>query len=228
MKMSELEQQTGISRQMIHYYLNNGMLPEPERPKKNVAIYDEKHVAAIQSIRQLQTKSRLSIEEIKNILAGKPAETSTTADAFNHLDELFSSHAGVDKRLVLLSSVKSRNPQATIDAKVLETVGAIKLIKKGKKTLLSHIDAQIVGYWGDMRAKGFTEDAGFTPEIVSMHVDSAQRLAKEEVDTFMNGVPTEYSAEEKATMAEAGSKIMLELFTLLRLKATVEAFKNVD
>jgi DNA-binding transcriptional MerR regulator len=228
MKMRELEQRTGISRQMVHYYLSNGMIPEPERPKKNVAIYSEKHVAAIQSIRQLQTQSRLSIEEIKKILAGKSAETATAASAFNHLDELFASHAGVDKRLVLLSSVESRNRQAATDAKVLQQVGAITLVKKGGEVFLSHIDAQIVAYWGDMRATGFTEEAGFTPELVSMHVDSAQRLAKDEVDAFMSRVSPEYSAEDKAAMAQAGSKITLELFTLLRLKATVEAFKRAN
>lgn len=225
MKMSELEERTGISRQMIHYYLNNGMLPEPERPKQNVAIYGEEHVVAIRSIRQLQTQSRLSIDEIKKIIGGKSADITTTADAFNHLDELFSSYAGVDKRLVLLSSVESRNPQAASDAKILQTIGAITLIKNGEETHLSHIDAQIVAYWGDMRAKGFTEAAGFEPELVSLHVDAAQRLAKEEVDAFMSRISPEYSSEEKAVMAQAGSKIMMELFTLLRLKATVEAFK---
>src|SRR5699024_3602345 len=85
MKMRELETKTGVSRQMIQFYFKNGMLPDPERPKRNVAIYNENHVNAILSIRQLQSEGRLSIEEIKQFLAGNTTSKTTRAAVFTHL-----------------------------------------------------------------------------------------------------------------------------------------------
>ena len=33
MKMKELEDRSGIGRETIRYYIREGLLPEPERPK---------------------------------------------------------------------------------------------------------------------------------------------------------------------------------------------------
>jgi DNA-binding transcriptional MerR regulator len=228
MKMRELETRTGVSRQMIQFYFKNGMLPDPERPKRNVAIYNENHVNAILSIRQLQSEGRLSIEEIKQFLAGNTNNKTTRAAVFTHLDELFAAHAGVDLQLVPLSSIKSRNPQAEQDAPILQQVGAIELIERNGELHLSHVDAQIIGCWGDMRAAGYTEEDGFGPDIVSAHVESAEKLANAEVDIFLSHVPADYPTEKKATMAQAGAKVMLDLFTLLRMKATIAAFGRID
>ena len=37
MKMRELEQRTGVHRETIRVYLREGLIPEPERPRKTVA-----------------------------------------------------------------------------------------------------------------------------------------------------------------------------------------------
>lgn len=227
MKMRELESRTGVTRQMIQYYLANGLLPAPLRPKPNVAEYGEEHVKGIQAIRSLQTDGRLKLSEIKQALNGKSATVPTDAAVFPHLDELFASHAGVDAQLMPLSSVKERNALADEDARVLEEVGAIKLVKRKGRMYLSHLDAQIVGCWGDMRAAGFTESEGFDPSIVSLHVKAAESLASDEVDSFLSRVSPDYPAAKKAAMAQAGSKVMLSLFTLLRMKATISAFKQI-
>ena len=39
MKMKELERETGVGRETIRFYIREGLLPEPERPKRNVAAY---------------------------------------------------------------------------------------------------------------------------------------------------------------------------------------------
>lgn len=227
MKMRELEQRTGVSRQMVQYYLANGLLPEPARPKANVADYSEGHVRAIQAIRKLQTEGRLRIQDIKQALNGTGAPARSDAALLPHLDELFAFRAGVDTQLVPLKSLMRRNPRAKVDAELLQRVGAIQLKTQRGQLLLSRLDAQIVDLWGDMRAAGFTEEEGFDATIVAAHVKSAAALADAEVDIFLTRVRPEYPVEKKAAMAEAGSKVMLNLFTLLRIKATVAAFARI-
>ncbi|MCC2658418.1 MAG: MerR family regulatory protein [Panacagrimonas sp.] len=228
MKMRELEKRTGVSRQMVQFYLAHGLLPEPVRPKANVAEYSEEHVRAIEVIRRLQTEGRLKIQEIKQALAGGPASAPTEVAVIPHLDRLFALRAGVDTQLVPLSSIESRNPKAKTDAVVLQQIGAIEIVRRDGQSQVSRMDAQIVGLWGDMRAAGFTEERGFDPNIVTMYLKAARDIAAAEIDLFAAHVSRDLPVEQRAAMAETASKLMLGVFTVLRMKAEVEAFARVE
>ena len=69
LKMKDLEAETGVSREAIHFYLREGLLPEPNRPKRNVAHYSNEHVVRIRAIKQLQQDRALSLGAIKQILS---------------------------------------------------------------------------------------------------------------------------------------------------------------
>lgn len=58
MKMRDLETRTGVNRETIWVYLRHGLVPEPIRPKPNVADYDDSHVRAALAVRQLQRDKR--------------------------------------------------------------------------------------------------------------------------------------------------------------------------
>lgn len=227
MKMRELERRTGVSRQMVQFYLAHGLLPEPARPRPNVADYGEEHVRAIEAVRRLQIDGRLRIQEIKQALADGGTPARGDAALLPHLDQLFALRAGIDGQLVALKSLEERNPHARVDAEALQRVGAIELKRQKGQWFLSRLDAQIVDHWADMRAAGFTEAEGFDAGIVASHVEAAAALADKEVDIFMTRSRPDRTMEQKAAMADAGSKVMLKLFTLLRMKATVAAFRRI-
>lgn len=228
MKMRELERRTGVSRQMVQFYLAHGLLPEPVRPKANVAEYSEEHVHAIETIRRLQTEGRLKIQEIKQALAGGAAASPGEVAVLPHLDRLFALRAGVDTQLVPLESIGSRNPKAKADARVLQQIGAIEIETHDGQAHVSRMDAQIVGIWGDMRAAGFTEESGFDPHIVTMYLKAAREIAAAEIDIFASRVDPGLPVERRAAMAETASKLMLSVFTVLRMKAEVDAFGRVE
>lgn len=228
MKMRELERRTGVSRQMVQFYLAHGLLPEPVRPKANVAEYGEEHVRAIEVIRRLQTEGRLKIQEIKQALAGGTSSLPGEVAVIPHLDRLFALRAGVDTQLVPLASLEPRNPLAKADAAILERIGAIEIVSRDGEAQVSRMDAQIVGLWGDMRAAGFTEDTGFDPTIVSLYLKAAREIAAAEIDIFASRVDPGLPVEKRAAMAETASKLMLSVFTVLRMKAEVEAFGRVE
>lgn len=226
MKMRELEQRTGVSRQMVQFYLAHGLLPEPERPKPNVADYTEEHVRAIGVIRRLQTEGRLRIQEIKQALNGDSATVKGDVTVLPQLDELFALRAGVDTQLVSLASLQERDPKAKGDADVLRKLGAVEFVRKDGQVFLSRMDAQLVGTWAEMRAAGFTEDIGFDARIVAIYLKAATEMANTEVDIFLTRVPRAYPVEKRAAMADAASKLMLNVFTVLRKKAEVAAFRR--
>ena len=70
-KMKDLISLSGVSRQTIHYYLREGLLPPPVRASKNMAYYDVSTVDDIRLIKELQEKRYLPLAVIKEILQAK-------------------------------------------------------------------------------------------------------------------------------------------------------------
>ena len=66
--MNELVKRSGESKSTLIYYLNKGLLPQPKRPKPNVALYDEKCIEIVKFIRYFQNSLYYSIGQIKDII----------------------------------------------------------------------------------------------------------------------------------------------------------------
>jgi DNA-binding transcriptional MerR regulator len=69
LKMKELMLATGESKSTILYYVKEGLLPQPQKPKPNVHLYDEHAVEIIRFIKYLQHNFSYSISQIKAIFA---------------------------------------------------------------------------------------------------------------------------------------------------------------
>ena len=69
LKMSELVERTGVQKSTILFYLKEGLLPQPEKPKPNVYLYPEKTVQAIELIRYMQHTLGTPIADIKEMAA---------------------------------------------------------------------------------------------------------------------------------------------------------------
>jgi len=69
LKMKDLMLLTGESKSTILYYVKEGLLPPPSKPKPNVHLYDDHAVELIRLIKYLQHNFSYSIAEIKAIFA---------------------------------------------------------------------------------------------------------------------------------------------------------------
>ncbi len=66
-KMKELASLSGENKSTILYYIKEGLLPEPSKPKPNVHLYDEACVDIIKFIKYLQSNFSYTIADIKTI-----------------------------------------------------------------------------------------------------------------------------------------------------------------
>jgi len=66
-KMKALVEQSQESKSTILYYLKEGLLPPPSKPKPNVHLYDEACVDILKFIKYLKQNFSYSIAEIKHI-----------------------------------------------------------------------------------------------------------------------------------------------------------------
>lgn len=67
LKMKELMALSDESKSTILYYIKEGLLPAPSKPKPNVHLYDESCVQILKFIKYLQHNFSYSIAEIKSI-----------------------------------------------------------------------------------------------------------------------------------------------------------------
>jgi DNA-binding transcriptional MerR regulator len=73
LSVGELAQRTGVTRRTIRYYVEIGLLPPPAGAGK-AAVYGADHLERLETIKELQAY-RLSLEEIRDRLAGKPVRS---------------------------------------------------------------------------------------------------------------------------------------------------------
>lgn len=219
MKMRDLEAKTGVNRETIRVFFRQGLLPEPNRPARNVADYGEEHVRAIQAIRKLQHESGMTLPQIKSVLNGHSPKRAMGATAFNHLEDLVSTRVGVEQGLVPIASLLDQNPKAADDAEVLDRIGIIDLVNSSEGPALTFTDAGLVNIWGRMRQVGFDEEHGFPPEILDYYVEAAEYVAGREAQIFLDQVEGRMGEDEAASMLEFALPAMLNFYGIIRQKA---------
>jgi len=87
MKISELVQKTGVSKETIHYYIREGLLRKPRKTGRNAAQYSDEHVEQIKTIKALQDNHYLPLAVIRKILERNRKATPAEKASLNILTE---------------------------------------------------------------------------------------------------------------------------------------------
>lgn len=225
LKMRDLERLTGVNRETIRVYFRQGLLPEPVRPKANVAHYSDAHVQGVLAVRNLHRNERIPLQQIRRALEGDASALPGDATAFGHLEALVTARLDTGEALVPLTQVEAQTPGASRDAKVFARVGAITLKRRDGQLQLSRTDARLLELWKRMREAGFSEANGFSPEVVDMYVDHANALAHIEVKRFLSIIRGRLDEPHAAELALTALREMLDFFGLLRMKAVMRELK---
>ena len=124
--------QTGETRSTLLFYVKEGLLAEPQKPKPNVHLYEDDSIQRVRLIKTLQNQLHYSITQIKQIFD----------------DNRFDFSSGVDdivQKLDLFTGVKERHYKSLGDA--------LEVYDLDKKTLLKYVDDGILemsdGYFSD-------------------------------------------------------------------------------
>ena len=70
-RMKDLSELTGLPRQVIHFYIQQGLVPEGHKTGRNMAYYSDEHVERIRLVRQLQEERFLPLKAIRAALRGE-------------------------------------------------------------------------------------------------------------------------------------------------------------
>ena len=76
--ISELERATGIPRSTIHFYIREGLLPQPQKTAGTRALYSDDHIALLKRIAEAKAAGR-PLSEIRGDLQTQVRHASETA-----------------------------------------------------------------------------------------------------------------------------------------------------
>jgi DNA-binding transcriptional MerR regulator len=218
LKMKDLERATGVGRESIRFYIREGLLPQPERPGRNVAYYDESFVERIRFIKELQSKRYLPLNVIKAIVSADASPSPGEVEALLALDgKLFPSVDGTPGApRERLSALAQRTGLPAREIRELSDGGVVEIVTADGEQWLEGSAVRIVELWGRMRAAGFTRELGFETEQCRLYVDMVHWLAREELRLFTRGIAGRVPAEQAAGMAEQGIDLINQMLGLLR------------
>ena len=229
-RMKDLCDATGLPRQAIHFYIQQGLLPPGQKTGRNMAWYTEEHIERLHLIKRLQHERFLPLKAIKALLDGEDDVFSPRQHAFLE---------GVKERLdESLRTSENRSPTLTpeevaersgVDVEDVERAFELGLIG-GERTSagLRVAEADVWGFevMGKIRAMGFTKELGFVVEDMSFYQDSMNKLLQEEVHLIasrLSGLPP----EKVAAMIEEVLPVLDRYIMRLHATKIRDFFANV-
>lgn len=222
--MRDLERATGVGRETIRFYIREGLLPQPERPGRNVAWYDQSFVARIALIKELQHKRFLPLQVIKAIVGSDADPPRNEVRALLELDgKLFRAVDGGASAGERLTLVAHRTGLKAAEIRQIADTGLVEIETRGGDQWLDDIGIRILELWATLRKAGYVDELGFTPANLRLYVDFVRWLAREELRIFSHGVAGRVEVEASARMAEAGINLVNQILGLFR-KATILRF----
>jgi len=182
LRMRDVIERTGLSRQAIHFYVEQGLVDPPHKTGKTMGYYTEAHVERIQLIRKLQQEHFLPLKAIRAMLDEEDggftrAQREVLRDVKARLPASTTTvDAAADVPLApLLAKCKLTRSEVT----ALEEAGLVGVVR-GKVTA-DH--AWLIELWAEVRAAGFTADL-VGPEVLVMFERGIDRIFTEETQVL--------------------------------------------
>jgi DNA-binding transcriptional MerR regulator len=221
MKMRELEQRSGLGRETIRFYIRMGLLPEPARPKPNVADYDEEHVRRLGVIRRLQSERYLPLSFIKQVL-DRP--TSGEIAAMPGLEGLLAASLGIAPSSTPLDTAAAQAGLEPAELAVLAASGVVEV----RDGALGAADLAIAKAWGRVKAAGYSPEAGFFAEDAALYAEAIAPLARREIERFYGRLTGSGTIEDAARLGQAGIELINDLITLLRTRMLLDLVAEMN
>ena len=227
--MKELEARSGVGREAIRFYIREGMLPEPERPKRNVAFYSEEHVRRLQTIRKLREERFLPLSVIKSLITSSEFDALAAREALPGLEHLLPALVyGVAAADSPLDEVAATHGFEIRELEELHAIGAVEIRDSDGRKWLDSRDVAIVKIYAEMRAAGFTPERGYQVEDLKRYVEFAEWLARDEVKHFFSSFADLTDARTAAELGARGIVLANDLITRLHTRAIVRTVTRLQ
>ncbi len=215
LKMKDLSEATGVNGATIRYYINEGLLPKPYKPFRNMAYYEESFVDKIKFIKTLQKDYFLPLEVIR---VGIKESGYDLQAVVNKLDRA--------KQMPWLSDPESdqKATEAVTRQKLVEITGLAaedmnkaiqhRMIIADADGLFPEKEVEIARHLAHIR-EYMTDARGFSFDLMVHHYTIFESMVDMEFEAFLrNVINNKITVEEANDMAEILIEVVKDLFPL--------------
>jgi len=226
-KISELAQRSQVSKDSIHYYIREDLLPMPEKLSRNVADYDESYIKGIRLIKELQNQRFLPLPIIKRVLSSRKcsAERRSLLQLQHHyfrpVDQLLPTEKVGEDAFMEATGLGKKWL-----AKMEEWEIIIPEIRDGQK-VYSQNDVTLARVIVDTDRIGLGPKDGFDPEALRHYKDMFREIVATSHRYYMLGALGKLSPEEYSIRAAKGREVMSVFLYHLYRKLSREAYRKI-
>jgi DNA-binding transcriptional MerR regulator len=212
MRIKELIEITGTSRQAIHYYIREGLLPRPKKTSRNQAEYNQDHIDRIQQIKELHEQFFLPLATIKKIFRAQKSTANgrsilkAKTEYFKPLDQFLPQETHGEEKFLEITGV---SPNRLKDFERWEIIEP-KCID-GQK-VYSHHDLTIGRVIGQMRKLGISYEEGFHSAGLRDLRDMFRSIVSKMGEEFDYGVRSKITRENFDELGEIFIEVMAVFF----------------
>lgn len=220
-KMKQLVDATGLPRQAIHFYIQEGLLPPGKKTGKNMAWYTDEHLARLQTIKKLQHERFLPLKVIKAVLDGR--ESAYTPEQREFLSEVRGRLGGLGHEDGGVGIVDADEASARLGVDCEDLDRAIELgmlgvvVGEDGRRRMKESQLWLLEHLATLRQTGFTRELGFTVDEIAFYDEQMSKLVQMEVGLLVRKI-RHLPAADVARLIELGMPQVNSL--LMRLHET--------
>jgi DNA-binding transcriptional MerR regulator len=203
LRMKDLCEASGLQRQAIHFYVKEGLLPPGSKSSRNMAWYGETHLSRLLLIKRLQHERFLPLRAIKAVLSEQDGQFSRDQQVF--IREVKRHTRGTLRggpiERVPVAALCADTGVAPTEAEALDRIGLAPIVSIDGTAVISAHDVWVYETLAELRALGFTEEAGFGVDELGLYEEAISSLFEREKDLLASRL-TRFSADRAAVMVE--------------------------
>ncbi|MEZ4373509.1 MAG: MerR family transcriptional regulator [Polyangiaceae bacterium] len=183
-RMKDLCDLTGLERQVVHFYIQQGLVPPGFKKGRNMAFYGEEHLERIQLVRQLQHERFLPLKAIRAIIEGQddhftPEQRVLLSAVKARIGENLGASAE-GRRTVDVAPLLAQHQVKPHELAQLAELGMLTTMVDKGVTRIPEDDTWILELWGQLRQAGFTSELGFEAKDLAPFESAIEQLFQAE------------------------------------------------
>lgn len=217
--MRDLVRESGLPRETIHFYMQQGLLPQATKTGRNTALYTPEHLERLARIRELQEKQFLPLKAIRAILDESADEgfTPEQEDLVRRVRATLGGwvHAQQSPTVAVADFVPTRVPKHEL--RELVDAGLVRVHGRGDAGLLSEDDAVILECWAQFKEAGLGPDRGVQPAQFALYESAMEQLVKREARLALRAYG-DGPADEISRVVEQAGPVVVRLLGAMHRK----------
>ena len=212
MKIKGVIDSTGVSRQTIHFYLREGLLPKPRKMNLNQAEYDQGHIERLRLIKELRERFFLPLSVIKEIIGHmkdfnrNDSMLRVKAENFTPLAQFLPERVGSEEAFLEETGLSAQRLAH------FEEFGIITPIVINGQKVYSQDDVSIGKVLGTMRRVGFSVERGFPKDLLRTTKQKFEQLVFDFNKIFVETGLEIMTAKELDSLKKPATELMAVFF----------------